>query len=134
METKNTTTRPAYLDRIEAIRRRYTDPLAMLAHLDTFAPLRRLETALACRETAIHPRGKFGLEVADCAAVVVVLDGTIATLRAALAPLKAFVLELDAKGMASDEIRRDIGLEPRFDGLDVGDVGLWFLMGRIRGV
>lgn len=134
MNTTNTAPRPAHLDRVDAAHRRYTDPLAMLAHLDTFAPLRRLEAALAARETAVHPRGKFGLEAADTAAVVPVLDGMIATLRAALAPLRAFVVELDAAGMASDEIRRDVGLDPRFEGLDVGDVSLGFISGRIRGL
>lgn len=133
METTNTEAL-TYSDRVARVRRRYTDPLAMLAHLDTFAPLRRLETALACRETAVHPRGKFGLEPSDTAAVVEVLEGTIVALRAALAPLRAFALELDAAGMASDEIRRDIGLEDRFDGLDVGDVSLGFVMGDIRGI
>ncbi len=139
----NTKTRPdfSHADRIAATaarredaRHRYTNPAAMLAHLDTFAPLRRLETALACRETAVHPRGKFGLEPADTAVVVAVLDGTIVTLRAALAPLRAFVRELGEAGMASDEIRRDIGLDPRFEGLDVGDVSLGFVGGWIRGV
>lgn len=137
METTNTEARPAALthtERVAHVRRRYTDPLAMLAHLDTFAPLRRLETALACRETAVRPFGKFGLERADTALVVPVLEGTITTLRAALAPLKTFARELDAAGMVSDEIRRDIGLDARFAHLDVGDVSLGFVMGDIRGI
>lgn len=130
----NTAPADRHLDRIAAVRRRYTDPLAMLAYLETFRPLGRLQAALSCRETAIHPRGKFGLERADTDAVIPVLEGTITTLRAALAPLRVFVTELAAAGMASDEIRRDIGLESRFDGLDVGDISLGFITGRIRGL
>ena len=118
----------------ETIRTRYTDPAAMLAHLDTFRPLARLEYALNARETAVHPRGKFSLTADDCAAVVPVLDAAIAMLRAALAPLKAFVRAESAAGMASDEIRRDIALDPRFSTLDVGDVSLGFVDGSLRGV
>ena len=117
---------------LEMTRTRYTNATAMLRHVEAGdTVLDRLLVALQARETAVDPRGKFGLASGDTAIIVPMLDGLIVAYRAALAPVKAIVASCYAEGLASDETRNRIE-SSEFAGL-IGDRSLGYVDGSFRG-
>lgn len=102
------------------VRRRYTDPAAMLAHLESLRPGRRYLEALRCRGIAVRPAGRFDLRASDTALVVPVLDAVITLCRAVLAPAGARVREMYRERLSPDEIAGALNAE--FPDLIAGDV------------
>lgn len=105
----------------EAFHAIYTDSEMMLAYLGEARTLRaKLDRSLTCARTAADPRGRFGLETVP-ADVVDVIAAFRAALELRIAPVRAEVVELRARGLAWDEVW---GIVDRAHGFGPGDAVL----------